>query len=70
MHSEELDLAALIPNEDEEDCALKSFPLPLLSGLTQALDPALLTSIGVVVWAPASGLGRRVSGGGERSFEC
>ena len=70
MYSEEMDLAALLTEESEEDCALKSFRLPLLSGLTQALDPKMLTSIGIVVWASDSRFYQRFSGGGERSFEC
>jgi hypothetical protein len=70
MYSEELDIAALIAEEEGQDCALKSFPLPILSGLTQALDPNILAALGVVVWGPSSGFSQRFSGGGERSLEC
>jgi hypothetical protein len=70
MYSEELEWGALMPEEDEQDCALKSFLPPLLSGLTQTLDPAMLTSIGIVVWVAGSRFYQWSSGGGERSFEC
>ena len=70
MYSEELDLSALISDEDGQDYALKPFPLPLFSGLVQALDPDFLASLGVVVWAPGSLSYQRHHGGGERSLEC
>jgi len=72
MYRDELDIATLFElGEDEgQDCALKSVPRPSLSRPFHALEPGMLTGLGVVVWASNSGLDQRFFGGGGRTFEC
>jgi len=70
MYSDQPDLVAVIGEEEGQDYALKFFPLPTLSGLMQSLDSNILTSVGVVVWAPNSAFSKRFPGGGERTREC
>jgi hypothetical protein len=70
MYSQQPDLVTVIGEEEGQDYTLKSFPLPTLSGLMQSLDSNILTSVGVVVWAPSVAFPRRFPGGGERTREC
>jgi hypothetical protein len=70
MYQEQPNVATLIGEQDGQDSVLKCFPISALSGLTQTLDPEMLTNIGVVVWVSGSGFGQRFSRDGERSLEC
>ena len=74
MVREEVDLTALIAEEDHQDYTLPpSFVLPFSVGIpVQILDPDLLASLGVVVWAPASTLAPpfHLHRGGEALLKC
>ena len=69
MYREELDLAALMIDEEGQDCALKPFTPPVIPGEAQTLDRDLLTSLGVVIWG-RSVFNSELIGGGERFWEC
>lgn len=69
MYREELDVTALMIDEEGHDCALKSFKLPMIPDGAQTLDRDMLTSLGVVVWS-GSVFNRELAGGGERSRGC
>ena len=69
MYREELDVTALIIDEEGQDWALKPFTLPMTPDGVQTFDRDMLTSLGVVVWG-RSVFDSEFAGGGERFWKC